>query len=216
MKNLLILGARGFGREVESIAKRDPGYGSQFRLKGFLDSDAHVLDGMGSDLPICGTPESYVIEPGDCFVCALGSPVNRLKYANMIADRGGEFINLIDRSSVVNEGVKLGRGIIVQNHCIISSDTKLGDYSVVQSFTAVGHDAVVGEAAHISAYVFLGGASEVGSCAQIWTRSSVFPEVKIGAHAVVGAHSLCNRDVEPFTTVFGTPARPKMKKTNDE
>lgn len=208
MKNLIFIGARGFGREAMSIAKRDIGFNKTFQLKGFLDSDPSVLDGKESSLPILGSPESYTIEPDDCFVCAIGNPTMRLKYARMIEDRGGSFINIIDSTSVVNEGVKLGTGIIVQNHCIISSDTSIGNHVIVQSFTAIGHDASIREGAHISAYVFLGGSAVVESCAQIWTRSSILPEVVIHEGATVGAHAMCNKNVPAGKTVVGVPAKP--------
>ncbi len=41
----------------------------------------------------------------------------------------------------------------------------------------------------------------------IGTRSSVLPGVSIGRGAVIGAHSLVNKSVPPFTIVGGVPAR---------
>jgi maltose O-acetyltransferase len=47
----------------------------------------------------------------------------------------------------------------------------------------------------------------------VWlaSRCTVLPGVRIGRGAVVGAHALVNRDVEPFTVVGGVPARPLMR-----
>jgi maltose O-acetyltransferase len=47
----------------------------------------------------------------------------------------------------------------------------------------------------------------------VWLASkcTVLPGVRIGRGAVVAAHALVNRDVEPFTVVGGVPARPIMK-----
>jgi maltose O-acetyltransferase len=47
----------------------------------------------------------------------------------------------------------------------------------------------------------------------VWLASkcSVLPGVRIGRGAVVAAHALVNRDVEPFTVVGGVPARPIMR-----
>ena len=35
MKNLLIIGARGFGREIYNLALESIGYGTEFTIKGF-------------------------------------------------------------------------------------------------------------------------------------------------------------------------------------
>lgn len=45
MKNLLIIGARGFGREIYNLALESIGYGTEFTIKGFLDDKKEVLDG---------------------------------------------------------------------------------------------------------------------------------------------------------------------------
>jgi hypothetical protein len=46
MKQLIIIGARGFGREVYSLAKRSIGYNEDFVMKGFLDDKLDALDLM--------------------------------------------------------------------------------------------------------------------------------------------------------------------------
>jgi acetyltransferase-like isoleucine patch superfamily enzyme len=44
----------------------------------------------------------------------------------------------------------------------------------------------------------------------VWlgTKSTILPGVRIGRGAVVAAHALVRRDVEPFTIVSGVPAEP--------
>lgn len=73
MKKLIIIGARGFGREVFSLATRSIGYNEEFSIKGFLDSKSDVLDEFENYPPIIGSVEDYEIQEDDVFVCALGS-----------------------------------------------------------------------------------------------------------------------------------------------
>ena len=47
----------------------------------------------------------------------------------------------------------------------------------------------------------------IGDCCYIGPQSVIAKGVTIGDHAVVGACSLVNRNVEPYTIVAGTPAR---------
>ena len=45
MKNLLIIGSRGFGREIYNLALESICYGTEFTIKGFLDDKKEALDG---------------------------------------------------------------------------------------------------------------------------------------------------------------------------
>jgi phosphonate metabolism protein (transferase hexapeptide repeat family) len=44
----------------------------------------------------------------------------------------------------------------------------------------------------------------------------IMPGVKIGNGAIVGSGSVVTKDVEPYTVVVGTPAKPLRKRFNDE
>ena len=44
MKKLLIIGARGWGREVYGMLPSCLGYGTEFQVKGFLDDKSDALD----------------------------------------------------------------------------------------------------------------------------------------------------------------------------
>lgn len=43
MKHLLIIGARGFGREIYNLAINSIGYQEEFDIKGYLDNKLDAL-----------------------------------------------------------------------------------------------------------------------------------------------------------------------------
>lgn len=47
----------------------------------------------------------------------------------------------------------------------------------------------------------------IGNDVWIGANSTILAGVKIGDGAIIGAHSLVTRDVEPYSIVFGTPAK---------
>ena len=83
MKHLLIIGARGFGREIYRTFIHTEFYLSkQIDVKGFLDDKADALDGLNGDWPpIVGAVESYEVQEDDVFFCALGDSHWRKHYA---------------------------------------------------------------------------------------------------------------------------------------
>ncbi len=103
MKNLIIIGARGFGREYCQGLRLREGYGKTFAIKGFLDDKADALEGFEGYPPILSSVEDYVPEPGDVFTCALGSPVYRRKYTEMMLAKGGVFETLINPNAIIHQ-----------------------------------------------------------------------------------------------------------------
>ena len=61
-----------------------------------------------------------------------------------------------------------------------------------------------------------GSPVKIGSCCHIGAQSTILRGVTVGDHCVVGAHSLVNRDIEPYTVAFGVPARPRGRVIVDE
>ena len=60
MKHLVIIGARGAGREVYLLATQMKEYGNEFDIKGFLDDKSNALDGLDGYPPILSSVEKYV------------------------------------------------------------------------------------------------------------------------------------------------------------
>lgn len=204
MKQLLIIGARGFGREIYSSLSL---YCNEFNIKGFLDDNDSILEGFSGYPPIISSVENYVIEDDDIFFCALGDPIYRKKYSKIILEKGGTFLNMINPTAIVHKNAKIGQGVLIGQYCSISSDTEIGDFTVIQAYSNIGHDVKIGKNCEIESYTFLGGGSKVEDDCTLHTRSTVLPGIIIKSNSVVGAGSVVIRNVKSGTTVFGVPAK---------
>ena len=67
MKELIIIGARGFGREVYSLAKDCQEARNDFVIKGFLDDNTDALSGMAGYPPILDSVEHYIPTANDLY-----------------------------------------------------------------------------------------------------------------------------------------------------
>lgn len=208
MKHLLIIGARGFGREIYRTFIHTESYLSkQIDVKGFLDDKADALDGLNGDWPpIVGAVESYEVQEDDVFFCALGDSHWRKHYAELILEKGGKFINIIHKTALVSPVATLGEGCIIGAFTTISPNVKIGNHVMIQSFDDLGHDSQVGDYASIESYVFLGGYAKVGELSTMHTKSNIIPHKSIGKECVVGFGSVVMRNFKDGVHVFGNPA----------
>jgi sugar O-acyltransferase (sialic acid O-acetyltransferase NeuD family) len=206
MKNLIIIGARGYGREVYNLALQCDGYNKDYLIKGFLDDKSDALVGFDNYPEIISNVENYEIQDGDVFTCALGSVKWKKHYAEIIMSQGGTFINLIHPTTIFNSNVKVGNGLIVFMYSNISNDSNIDDFVTIQGFVGIGHDSRIGKWSHINAYSFMGGFAILEEEVCLNTRATILPNVIVHKGAIVGAASLVIKNVKANTTVFGLPA----------
>lgn len=207
MKDLLIIGARGFGREVFFTAVESHGYGTEFTVKGFLDSNSRALDGFEGYPPIIDSVENYQPRKNDLFVTALGDVQAKKKYSSIILDKGGEFYTLLHKSVPLRPLTTIGKGCLIMNNTTISCDVKIGDFVCIMSNSLIGHDVQIGSWSHLSPFVFMGGRSITEENVQLYVRATILADIHIGKNSTVGAGSVVIKNVEEHTTVFGNPAK---------
>jgi len=207
MKNLIIIGARGFGREVYDLATQCSGFNIEYVIKGFLDDKADALDGFENYPAILSSVEDYKIQEDDVFVCALGTVKWKKYYAELIMAKGGSFINLIHPSTKLNTNAVVGTGLLVFMYANISNDCIIEDFVTIQGYVGLGHDTKIRKWVHVSSYSFTGGFVVLEEESTLNTRATVLPHVIVRKGATVGAASLVIRNVKENTTVFGVPAK---------
>jgi len=102
--------------------------------------------------------------------------------------------------------VYIGDNTCVCN-CLFEGETYIGQGAKIDNLVHVAHNLYIGENAVVTAHVILCGSSIVEDNAWIAPNASVLNKVIIGKGAKVGLGSVVTRNVEPGTTVYGSPAR---------
>ncbi len=210
MKNLIIIGAGGFGREVYCTALESIGYGEEFVVKGFIDDNVHALDKFEGYPPILNTIDGYQPEEDDVFACAVGVVKTRRILSEKIIAKGGAFQTLIHKTAYIGKNAKVGEGCIILAGARIHCDVTVGKYVIVQPYSILGHDVQVGDWTLINALADCGGMSKVGDMVTLHTTSFILPLSVIEEGATVGAGSVVLRKVKAGMTVMGVPAKPVL------
>lgn len=204
MKNVYIINAGGFGRNMVAVAKSDPAHGREWVVRGFLDGRPNLPP--VPYLPVVGDPLTYRYQAPDIIVCALGDPAMKRRYAAPLLEQGADFMNLRTNLGLA-DGASMGIGCVFEQNVTIGADARLGDFVTILSTSILGYDVKVGSYSTIGCFVFVGGGAQIGENVQIHPHSTILPRVKIGDGAIIGAGSVVIGNVPPGITVMGNPAK---------
>jgi len=207
MKDLLIISAGGCGREVFQWAKDIQKAKETWKSIHFLDDNLQALDGFGLKDLMVGTIAGYRPGATEEVICALGDSVTRLNLCNDLRKRGASFANIIHPTALIADYSYIGTGVILCPGAIISTNVQIGDFVLIDVLSVAGHDVTIEQGSTLSDHCDLMGGAYLEEAAFLGSGARIFPTVRVGTQAKIGAGSVVIRDVPPNISVFGNPAR---------
>lgn len=210
MKNLVIIGAGGFGREVRWVVDRinQAGPEPMWNTIGFIDDGLEkgsIVDGL-KILGGCDYLVNYDKEIS-C-VCAIAKPTVRQKITRIVSGNPKIlFPNIVDPSVIKSDDLMMGKGNVIFPGAILTVNVRLGDFNHINYGCTIGHDVLLRNyntiypGANIAGRVRLDGRVEVGTGVQIIQEVIVQPLVTLGAGAVA------IEDIETPGTYVGVPCK---------
>lgn len=116
-----------------------------------------------------------------------------------------------DVNDCPNLGVEMHPSVTVREYVTVHGGfevpTRIGAGSYLMTKSHVGHDCRLSDRVTVCSGAILGGHTIVHEGATVGLGAITHPKVTIGAYAYVGAGAVVVRDVPPFATVVGSPAR---------
>ncbi len=206
MKDLIIVGAGGFGREVYGYALSCIENGANWRVKGFLDDNPNALNPYNYPLGIIGSISEWRPSAGELYIMGLGAPKEKKRIAEFLMSRGAEFTTLIHPLAYIGRNVKMGKACIICPFCVLNCDLELGDFVTVNTNSALGHDARIGSWCTLSSHSDITGRVSLGEGVFFSSSVTTVPSAKIGDWCNVGINSSVIGRIKPNTKVFGNPA----------
>lgn len=207
MKDLIIIGAGGCGREVlqwaRDINEKEPCW----NIKGFLDDDRQALEGLKCSIPILGSVDDYSIKPEDIFVCCIGNSNVRKKIIDKMKAKGASFVTLIHPNAVIADTAYIGSGVIIYPFALISDNAVIGDGCIINMYSSVAHDSKLGEYCTISAHCDITGMCKLGDRVFMGTTSNIVPGTIIGNDVYICAGSTVMTKTRDGRKLLGNPAK---------
>ena len=206
MKNFVIAGAGGFGREVYSyilncIKSPDES------VRGFLDDNPSALGGSGFEHKVISDFSSYIPLEGDAVVFAVANPKFKRQIAQILIEKGAAFENFIHPSAVISKYAKIGIGVVVAPFCAVEANAQIGDFVSINAGAKISNSAKIGNFSTISSNCVAGDGAELKEGAFMASSSVLADGKTIFGGARLGVKSRAEADIESGKSAFGNPAK---------
>lgn len=210
MKDLIIFGASGLGREVAWLVERINRVSSVWNLMGFMDDNEEILGKTINGYQVLGKTEDIAKYPDAYYVCAIGASRVREKIVNNMraVNPNIKFGTVIDPSVEISDLVTIGEGSIICAHTIITVNIEIGSHVIINLDCTVGHDAVLKDFVTLYPSVNVSGITKIGHAVELGTGMQIIQGKTVGDYSIVGAGAIVVKDIPPKCTAVGSPAKP--------
>lgn len=210
MKNLYIVGAGGFGREVVWLIERINKVTPTWNIVGFLDDADEVKGTVINGYKVLGGCDYLEAVSEECWVvCTIGASKIRRKVVEKIKKYANvKFPVLIDPSVLCSELVQIGEGSIICAGTIITVNISLGEHVILNLDCTVGHDAILHDYVTVYPSVNISGNVVAEECVELGTGTQIIQGKKIERETIVGAGAVVVKDLPAKCTAVGAPAKP--------
>lgn len=204
-RRLLIIGAGGFGRELEDWLEAYPADKKDWTIAGYIDDNLDALCGYKTKYRVLGRINEFSYSETDYCVLAIADPEIKEKVYNSLRNRI-MFYTFIHPTVIVGGNVEVGEGTIIYPYTIISTNCRIGKLVMMGCGNHIGHDSIIGEFSSLMASVDVGGGTKIGSKVYIGSKATIVPKKKIADSTKISSGTLVITSISSPATYFGNPA----------
>ena len=213
MRDLVIYGAGGLGREIRGLIRAIDPCCKRWNFTGFVDDSLPAGTSVADAFVVGDLAWLTSRSASTAVAMGLASPAAKAElYARLKTNPHLEFPTLLHPSAYVETSATLAPGTIVSPFCFVAVDASLGLCTFLNTAAQVGHDSVVGDFCSVMPSVNISGNVIIGARTLIGAGSKILQGLGIGSDSTVGIGSVVLNDVSADCTVMGYPARVVKKR----
>ena len=207
MKNIVIVGAGGVGRETSLIIQQINELKSTWNLIGFIDDDVNSWGNVINGYPVIGGMDSLEKLSLDTYVVvAIANYKVKKRIVNKINNRF-KFATIVHPRVWLHDYMTLGEGTIIYEGAILTTNIKVGNHVIISPKCGIGHDSIIKDYVSLLWNVNISGNDIIEEGVMMGSASTVIQGKMIGKGSTVGAGAVVIDNIDSYSTVVGVPAK---------
>lgn len=207
MKNIVIVGAGGVGRETSLIIQQINELKSTWNLIGFIDDNVNSWGNVINGYPVIGGMDSLEKLSLDTYVVvAIANYKVKKRIVNKINNRF-KFATIVHPRVWLHDYMTLGEGTIIYEGAILTTNIKVGNHVIISPKCGIGHDSIIKDYVSLLWNVNISGNDIIEEGVMMGSASTVIQGKRIGKGSTVGAGAVVIDNIDSYSTVVGVPAK---------
>ena len=209
MKDIVIVGAGGLGREVAYLLDELNSRGSEWNLLGFVDDNPDLHHTFVNDIPVLGDVDWLMKYPKQLLViCCIAKPKIRIDIMKkLMINSLLQYPNIIAENVRYSKRVQFGMGNIICYSTTLTVDINIGNFNIINPGCTIGHDVILKDFNTVYPGVNISGNVTIDQAVEIGTGSQIIQGITISSKAIIGAGSVVIRNINEKGTYVGVPVR---------
>ena len=207
MKNIVIIGAGGVGREVSLIIQQINELEQTWNLLGFIDDNTDNWGKVINGYSVIGGIDSLEFLSNDTYiVIAIANYEVKKNIVNKINNKF-KFATIVHPKVWIHDYMTVGEGTIIYEGAILTANIEIGNHVIISPKCGVGHDSIIKDYVSLLWNVNISGNDLIEEGVMMGSGSTVIQGKKIGKGSIIGAGAVVVNDIESFSTAVGVPAK---------
>lgn len=207
MKDIVIVGAGGFGREVAFLIEKINEENLKWNILGFIDDNEDIQGELINNYPVIGKLE-YLKDKSTNVVIAIANTKIRRNIVEELSNTNNKYPNLIHPNTEISSSVSMTQGTIITAGTILTVSIKIGNFVIIDRGCNIGHDVIFNDFVTILPSTTVSGNVTINAETLIGTGTIIIQGLDIGTGSIVGAGSVVIKDIPDNCTAVGVPASP--------
>ena len=207
MKNIVIVGTGGVGREVSLIIQQINMLEPTWNLLGYIDDNPVNWGNVVNGYAVLGGTDSLIMMDEDTYVVIAISNYEAKKSIVKKLNNKFKFATIVHPNVWIHDYMKIGDGCIVYEGVILTANISIGNHVIISPKCGIGHDTVIKDYVSLLWNVNISGNDKIGEGVMFGTGSTIIQGKTVGMGAIIGAGAVVIEDIPEGATAVGVPAK---------
>lgn len=208
MKDLVIVGTGGVGKETALIVEDINEISQEWNLLGFIDDNKELIGKEINGYKVLGDREFLNNFDKEVYVViAIADYCIKEELVKYLTNKNIQYATLIHPSVKINRTISIGKGCIIYQNVIMTVNINIGNHVIISPKCGIGHDSLIEDYVTVLWNVNISGSEKIRQGVTLGSGCTIIQGLEIGRGSFVGAGAVVIRDIDESKIAVGVPTR---------